>query len=80
MTQEEKVLSYLKEGNTITCMSAFRDFGITQIATRIFSLKKKGHPINKRTVSVPTRYSNPVKVAQYYYGDLQEPCQCSLDL
>ncbi len=80
MTQEEKVLSYLKEGNTLTCMTAFNYLGITQVAARIFTLKQKGHPINKRTVQVPTRYENPVKIAEYYYGEPKEPVQGSLDL
>lgn len=80
MTQEEKILSYLKEGNTLTSMTAFNYLGITKLATRVSDLRKKGHPIHNHMIKVPTRYEQPVKVAKYYYGEPKEPVQGSLDL
>ena len=72
MTQEEKILSYLKEGNTLTSMTAFNYFGITKLASRISDLRKKGHPIKNDLVKVETRYEQPVKIAKYYYGESKE--------
>jgi aspartate carbamoyltransferase regulatory subunit len=83
MTQKETVLDHLKAGHTLTCMSAFRDFGITQIAFHIHTLKNEGHPIKSDMVKVGTRYGNTTSIAQYYYGkpgDDVDPVQGSLDL
>ena len=79
MTQEQTILSYLQEGNTLTSMAAFNLFGITKLAARVSDLRKKGYPIQNDLVNVPTRYK-PVKVANYYYGDVKKPTQGDLDL
>ena len=41
MTQEQTILSYLQEGNTLTSMAAFNLFGITKLAARVSDLRKK---------------------------------------
>lgn len=42
MNQEQRVLNYIKSFNSITPLDAFRDLGITKLATVVSNLKKKG--------------------------------------
>ncbi len=80
MTQEEKVLSCLKEGRKLNCMIAFRELGITKLATKVSTLKKWGHPITKKTIVVPTRYGKAAHIAEYHYSGNEQPVQSQLDL
>jgi hypothetical protein len=66
MTQLERVLEYLEEGKKLTCLNAFNELGITQVAARIFELKEQGHPIKKKMISVTNRYDEKCSVAEYY--------------
>ena len=49
MTQEQQVLSHMKTSGNITSIQAFRLYGITRLADRVFKLKKKGYKIEKIT-------------------------------
>ncbi len=69
MTQQERVLDYLQSGNKLTCLNAFNELGITQVASRIFELKEQGHPIAKRWIKVTNRYDEKCSVAEYFMGD-----------
>lgn len=69
MTQIQRILNYLEAGNTITTLNAFNELGITRLAARIHELKRQGHPINKKTISVTNRYNEKCSVAEYYMGD-----------
>ena len=42
MNQKEKVINYMKLYNNITPMDAFRDLGITKLATVIGLIKRDG--------------------------------------
>lgn len=66
MTQQERVLSYLQDGNKLTCLNAFNELGITQVASRIFELKEQGYPIAKKMITVKNRYDEKCSVAEYY--------------
>ena len=43
MSQAERVLQYLEDGNTITTLNAFKELGITRLAARVHELKRDGH-------------------------------------
>ena len=66
MTQVERVLEYLQEGKKLTCLNAFQELGITQVAARIFELKLKGHEIKTTRKKVVNRYKEICSVAEYY--------------
>ena len=66
MTQVERVLEYLQEGKKLTCLNAFQELGITQVAARIFELKLKGHEIKTTRKKVTNRYNEICSVAEYY--------------
>jgi len=66
MNQCDRVLKYLETGESITSVDAWRELGITRLASRISELKSVGHPINKKTIKVLNRYSEACNVAEYY--------------
>lgn len=66
MKQSERVLKHLTDGKRLTCLNAFDDLGITQVAARIFELKREGHPIGTRTIQVTNRYGDRARVVDYY--------------
>lgn len=45
VTQQAKVLEYLKEGNSITNWDAFRLFNATRLSDIIFNLRRKGYSV-----------------------------------
>lgn len=65
MTQAERIRQYLNEFGSISPMEAFRDLGITKLATRISEMKKRGEEI----IGVPERTENRYgeKVTYYRY-------------
>ena len=66
MTQVDRVLKYLEDGKRLTCLNAFEELGITQVAARIFELKREGHDIKTDRKSVTNRYNEKCSVAEYY--------------
>jgi len=69
MSQAERVLQYLKNGNTITTLNAFNELGITRLAARVHELKRDGYNVMKKTITVNNRYDEKCSVAEYYLGD-----------
>lgn len=59
------VLEHLKSGRSITSLEAVNLYGATRLAAIIFDLKKSGHDIVKKMITVPTRYGKTTRVAQY---------------
>lgn len=45
MTQEQRVLNYIREHGSITSMQAFADLKITRLSARIFNLRAQGYDI-----------------------------------
>ena len=60
MTQNQKILAYLKKGKAITPLQALDKFGCFRLSGRILELKEQGHPIKSEMVKV-----NNKRVAQY---------------
>lgn len=69
MSQAERVLQYLEDGNTITTLNAFKELGITRLAARVHELKRDGHNVKKNTISVTNRFDEKCAVAEYYLGE-----------
>ena len=65
MNQREMILQYIRDFGEITSWSAYSDLGITQLATRIWELKKMGYSFNKERVITRNRYGNPTHYDKY---------------
>jgi len=66
--QAQRVLNYMQGGNTITSLDAFKELGITRLAAVIYDLKKDGHFIGSRRISVKNRFDESCNVSEYFYG------------
>lgn len=65
MTQANRVLEYLEQGQSITPIDAWKELGITRLAARVHELKRDGYVIDKKLISVTNRYSEKCNVAEY---------------
>ena len=60
MTQNNAILSYLKQRHTLTPLQAFYKFGTLRLSGRIFDLRAQGHKIIADMVRVGEK-----RVARY---------------
>ena len=56
MTQNERVLEYMRENNGITQLEALRDLGVMRLASRVSDLRKQGYNIVGKREAVVNRY------------------------
>jgi hypothetical protein len=66
MTQNQRLLDWLKQWKTITPMEAWQELGIYRLGARAWDLKQAGHPIKSKLVKVQNRWGETIKVAQYW--------------
>ena len=67
-SQEDKILSYLMQGKTITSIEALNKFGCFRLAARISDLGKKGYSINSDLVT-----KNGKSYAEYSLNEPYNP-------
>lgn len=65
MTQGEMIIDYLERFGSITPFEAFRDLGITKLATRISEMRMKGIEFNKELIKDKNRYGHRVTYMKY---------------
>ena len=65
MTQEQRVLEYLKDFGSITSWEAIKEFGATRLSAIIYNLRNKGYNITSRFSSAKNRYGDKVQFAIY---------------
>ena len=66
MTQGERILIYLDEFDSITPLDAFRDLGITKLATRISELRQEGYQFEQKYEKSKNRFGEPVHFMRYW--------------
>ena len=66
MTQKQRLLIYLEQGNKINPLKAWKELGIYRLASRICDLRKEGNEVKDEWLEVPNRYGEFVRVKQYY--------------
>ena len=59
-TQCDKIIKYMRDFGAITAYEAFVDLGITQLAARIFELKRKGYTFKTEYKTSKNRYGETV--------------------
>lgn len=65
MTQQDRILEYLKEGKTLTRLNAWDQLGILEAPARISELRNKGYGIKTGFKTVLNRYGEKVKIAEW---------------
>lgn len=68
LSQRDRILAYLQEGNSLTPLQALLMFGTTKLATRVSELiLEDGHvEIAKKWVEVETSDGRTARVKLYY--------------
>lgn len=66
MTQCDRIIDYLKRFGSITPLDAFRDLGITKLATRISEMRKSGMTFNQEYEKAKNRFGETVYYMRYY--------------
>lgn len=70
MTQKERIINYIKQFGSITSLDAYKDLGITQLATRIKELKEQGYEFKTKWENSKNRYGERVDFKRYYLADM----------
>ena len=65
MTQNERVLKDMQDFGEISPLDAFRDLGVTRLASVVFELKKKGYDIMTETREAQNRWGDATRFAVY---------------
>lgn len=65
MTQAQRIENYINDFGAITPIDAFRDLGITKLATRISEMKKSGYRFSQKWIKSENRYGEPVQFMEY---------------
>lgn len=65
MTQHDLILNYLKKFRSITPYEAFKDLGITKLATRISEMRQEGYQFADVWVEDVNRFGENVRYKRY---------------
>lgn len=65
MTQGQRIIRYIEDYGSITPYEAFRDLGITKLATRISELISSGMEFNKVIETGVNRYGEQIRYMRY---------------
>ena len=69
MSQRQRILTYLREGRTLTRLNSWDELGIIEAPARISELRAEGHDIRTKMVPVRNRYGEAVQVAPWTLTD-----------
>jgi hypothetical protein len=69
MTQQERILDYLKGGSTLSRLDSWDKLGVIEAPARISELRSKGHKIKTTMKNVVNRYGEKVSVAEWRLDD-----------
>lgn len=64
-TQKERIIEYIEKFGSISPMEAFRDLGITKLATRVSEMKKEGMQFKITLEKSKNRFGESVYYARY---------------
>lgn len=53
-SQGDRILEYLKQGNSLTPLEALNRFGCLRLGARIYELKKANYPIEMKLLETPS--------------------------
>lgn len=66
MSQCERIIQYMKDFGSISSMEAFKDLGITKLATRISEMRADGMEFDQRMEKIRNRYGERVYYMRYW--------------
>lgn len=69
MTQNDRVLQYIREFGSITQLEALQDLGVMRLASRVSDLRRQGVKIVSKTEAVKNRYGETCHIKRYSLGE-----------
>lgn len=69
MTQNDRVLQYIREFGSITQLEALQDLGVMRLASRVSDLRRQGVKIVSKTEAVKNRYGEVCHIKRYSLGE-----------
>lgn len=70
INQRQRIINYIRECGSITSLEAYKELGITQLATRIKELKEQGYEFRTEWESSKNRFNEKVDYKRYYLADM----------
>lgn len=70
INQRQRIVNYIREFGSITSLEAYKDLGITQLATRIKELKEEGYEFKTKWENAKNRFNEKVDFKRYYLADM----------
>ena len=64
MTQEDRIIQFIKENGSITQKDAY-NMGIARLAARVNDLRRSGVAIKTTSETAKNQYGEPVRYARY---------------
>lgn len=64
-SQNQMVLEHLREHGTINLVTAYNDYGIAALHSRISNLRQQGHEIEKIVSTKKNRFGKTINVYDY---------------
>lgn len=65
VTQNERIIEYLKTFGSITQLEATQELGVLRLPSRIYDLRAKGYRIVSKRVVVKNRFEEKCRVKRY---------------
>lgn len=65
MTQQTRILDYLRAGKKLTRLDSWSELGILECPARISELRAQGHNIRTEMRTVYNRYGEKVRIAEW---------------
>lgn len=69
ITQNDRILLYIKDFGSITQLDALRDLGVMRLASRISDLRRRGYDIIAVPEAVINRFGDPVYIKRYSFKE-----------
>ena len=73
MTQNEMILTHLRDFGSITPVEAMKEYGCMRLGARIYNLKREGHDIRTERETHKNRYGKSVTYARYVMPRVNTP-------
>lgn len=70
INQRQRIINYIRKFGSITSLDAYKDLGITQLATRIKELKEQGYEFITKWESSKNRYGEKTDYKRYFLDDM----------
>ena len=69
MTQRQRIIEYMNKYGSITPLDAFRDLGITKLATQVSYMIRDGYSIEKSYEKSKNRFGETCHYMRYSFKD-----------